>query len=409
MPPKRDPKYCSICVEQNIDPPKQARNGGVCAAHSSDKKFCVKCVEENINPPSLATKKDSLCKNHYKKVETTCYICEALYIIPPNKGFESICESHEDYVGLCIRCIQFDVPEPKEVKGVKVMCDNHKNTRIPCKQCVALGCEPIHRVRDINGLCEPHGAPKYYCTACKEKGIEKSSYMKGLCKQCLKGDEITLCKTEGCENVKRSEGYCRSCYDKNSGIIKKCDTEGCDKYAPRNKLLCEECYYINMFETMEYKEKTEYKDGSKLCCVKECIALSRFEDFCHRHSDQNYKMRTCIRQRIYENNKYRTDPNYKIAKNLRRRLVEFVNNGFATKSESAIIRIGCTLDELKIHLSNKFKDGMTWENYGQWHIDHIIPCAAFDLHSEEQQKKCFHYSNLQPLWARDNIVKGSKV
>ena len=56
----------------------------------------------------------------------------------------------------------------------------------------------------------------------------------------------------------------------------------------------------------------------------------------------------------------------------------------------------------------KFVSGMSWENYGKWHIDHIKPCASFNLLEEDEQKKCFHYTNLQPLWAKDNLKKGGK-
>ncbi len=75
--------------------------------------------------------------------------------------------------------------------------------------------------------------------------------------------------------------------------------------------------------------------------------------------------------------------------------------------------IGCSISDLKIYLESLFKLGMTWENHGygdeKWHIDHIIPCSAFDLTDPEQQKKCFHYSNLQPLWQKENLLKGNKI
>lgn len=72
--------------------------------------------------------------------------------------------------------------------------------------------------------------------------------------------------------------------------------------------------------------------------------------------------------------------------------------------------LGCTLDQFKRHIENLWLDGMSWENYGKlgWHLDHIIPCASFDLTDPQQQKKCFHYSNIQPLWAIDNWSKGCK-
>jgi hypothetical protein len=71
--------------------------------------------------------------------------------------------------------------------------------------------------------------------------------------------------------------------------------------------------------------------------------------------------------------------------------------------------IDCTIEELWTHLKRKFTEGMTKENYGKWHIDHIIPCASFDLTDPEQQEKCFHYTNLRPLWAFDNMSKGAKI
>ena len=69
---------------------------------------------------------------------------------------------------------------------------------------------------------------------------------------------------------------------------------------------------------------------------------------------------------------------------------------------------GCSKEELLTFLEAEFENGMTWDNYGEWHIDHIRPCASFNLEDPEEQKKCFHWTNLQPLWAGDNIRKGDK-
>jgi len=79
-----------------------------------------------------------------------------------------------------------------------------------------------------------------------------------------------------------------------------------------------------------------------------------------------------------------------------------------TKRGKSITLLGCTISDLKIHLEKQFKSGMSWKNYGKkWHIDHIKPCSLFDLNKTEEQYKCFHYTNLQPLWADDNLRKNN--
>ena len=78
------------------------------------------------------------------------------------------------------------------------------------------------------------------------------------------------------------------------------------------------------------------------------------------------------------------------------------------KSNRTMELLGCTIDELWTHLESKFTDGMTRDNHGTWHVDHIKACTKFDLTDPEQQQICFHWSNLQPLWAHDNIRKGNK-
>ena len=106
---------------------------------------------------------------------------------------------------------------------------------------------------------------------------------------------------------------------------------------------------------------------------------------------------------------YYKNPEYKLQVLLRTRFKRALKNN--SKSKSALKLIGCTIKQLKQHLENQFKEGMTWKNYNifTWHIDHIIPCCKFDLSKEEEQKKCFHYTNLQPLWAKENLRKSGKV
>ena len=114
-----------------------------------------------------------------------------------------------------------------------------------------------------------------------------------------------------------------------------------------------------------------------------------------------------LKRNIYLKNKLKTDFNYKLIHTIRVRVKDVLRGH--SKSDSTINMLGCTINELWIHLEKQFKQGMTRENHGKWHIDHIKPCSSFDLTKPEEQAKCFHYTNLQPLWASENLAKGSKI
>lgn len=113
-------------------------------------------------------------------------------------------------------------------------------------------------------------------------------------------------------------------------------------------------------------------------------------------------------------NKRKVNPNYipmskeckKIAHNIRSRIWQIVK----TKRYSSNHLTGLSWEDLKAHLEYKFQPGMSWDNYGRdgWHIDHIRPLSSFDLTDIEQLKQACHYSNLQPLWAKDNLQKSDK-
>jgi hypothetical protein len=94
---------------------------------------------------------------------------------------------------------------------------------------------------------------------------------------------------------------------------------------------------------------------------------------------------------------------YRLARLLRKRLWRAMQGKY--KTGSAVRDLGCSLEELKIFLEKKFKPGMTWSNYGTWHIDHIIPLATFDLKNKQQLLVALNFSNLQPLWATENLIK----
>lgn len=110
--------------------------------------------------------------------------------------------------------------------------------------------------------------------------------------------------------------------------------------------------------------------------------------------------------RRYHKARYVSDLDFRLLKLCRSR-VRIALRG-KSKSKRTIELIGCSIEHLRLWLTFYFQSGMSWSNYGKWHIDHVRPCASFDLRDPEQQKQCFHYTNLQPLWAADNIRKGAR-
>jgi hypothetical protein len=103
------------------------------------------------------------------------------------------------------------------------------------------------------------------------------------------------------------------------------------------------------------------------------------------------------------NNKFKTDINYYLKHRINTSILNYLNN----KNNKVIDYLGCSIDDFKIHLESLFTEGMTWDNRGKfgWHIDHIQPANTFDLSKEEEIKKCWHYTNLRPLWWQDNLKR----
>jgi hypothetical protein len=101
------------------------------------------------------------------------------------------------------------------------------------------------------------------------------------------------------------------------------------------------------------------------------------------------------------------DHQFAMLTRLRRRLNHFVSGTHKGGKTSELI--GCSYEFFIQHIESQFTDGMSWHNRSEWHIDHVIPCAAFDLSDPEQQRQCFHYSNMRPLWAHENRAKGASL
>ncbi|NDD52422.1 hypothetical protein EBZ39_00835 [bacterium] len=145
-----------------------------------------------------------------------------------------------------------------------------------------------------------------------------------------------------------------------------------------------------------------------------------YESFKARHGEEDVKRkmreyylkhkalkRDRIRERYYEY--MERSPDAKIKLRLRSRIIGALKSAGTRKNKKTTELLGCDIMTARKHIEAQFKEGMSWDNYANntWHIDHIRPCASFDLTDPEQQKQCFHYTNLQPLWAWENDSKGS--
>ena len=113
------------------------------------------------------------------------------------------------------------------------------------------------------------------------------------------------------------------------------------------------------------------------------------------------------KRKEYEKRRCRNNTQYRAAHNLRRCIQDAMKRGRGIRK--AELLLGCSLQEYRNYLQSLFVNGMSWDNYGKWHIDHIVPCAFFDLTDEKQIRECFNYRNTRPLWAKENLVKGSRI
>lgn len=185
---------------------------------------------------------------------------------------------------------------------------------------------------------------------------------------------------------------------------------------------CSLCKKVKPIE--EFGVDRQRTDGHRGSC-KKCTnkqSKKRYNDGGAKKAREYYK-RNASKIRVkqtqyYQNNKekinsrvrdrLRADVSFRLRKSLSSRIYQAVKFFGQKKFNNTTGLIGCSMPKLILHLESQFQEGMTWENYGRWHIDHIKPCASFDLSDDKQQKECFHYTNLQPLWAIDNLRKNNR-
>lgn len=211
-------------------------------------------------------------------------------------------------------------------------------------------------------------------------------------------------------------------------VCKNCVNETTREYRKKNndKILSDQRKRRQKIkDTPEYKEAKKISDAKYYKKNKDKI-LSKNRRYYQenkaqiikKHGEYQKKWRKTDRgsewMKKYSRDKIKNDENHRLKKNLRSRLWHALAG--KSKSASTVELLGCSIEQLKIHLQGLFQLGMTWDNYGNpdedhkksWHVDHIRPCASFNLCNPIEQRECFHYTNLQPLWGKDNLSKGDK-
>lgn len=235
----------------------------------------------------------------------------------------------------------------------------------------------------------------------------------GKSKKCLKCSVEYPLTAEFWNRAKHcSDGFhtqCKICrkqqaaeYRKNNSEKIKTASKKCrEKYKDKNKQYRDEWYAKNPDYNKNYYAKNV-----------ESVSETK-KKWSHNNKSKLKEYYNANKEKINERKRkrYHSDPEYKIQKIFRRRFHHFLASNITGRME---YYLGCTLKELKLHIESLWLDGMTWENHSHdgWHIDHIVPVSSFDYNEgklEESLKKCWHYSNLQPLWAKDNLAKSASV
>lgn len=213
-----------------------------------------------------------------------------------------------------------------------------------------------------------------------------------------------VCKRRLCDNVftpkkRKDQVFCSE----------RCaDIQGKEDWKKRNK----KKYLASERRRKKEKYSTDETYSTKMKKRSNKIYHSLSDDEKFQRNKKNRENEDPIKRRNYfrnyQNQRNKEDINHRLAGSLRARIRAAIKRDKTTKSFSTMKLVGCTIEELKNHLKSQFDNKMNWQNYGSWHVDHIIPVTAFNLSDLEQQKECFHFTNLQPLWGTENLRKSNK-
>lgn len=212
------------------------------------------------------------------------------------------------------------------------------------------------------------------------------------CKKCKEIKEIGCFFKNSIYMFKTKPTYCKECIINHKQIKKKNDSAA----------LILKPKAINPAPVLTKKEKR------KIYYIKNRKRLLKARKKYQKANPEKMKMyreKANKNAALYMRTRRKNDLNFKIRHYCGQRLRNALKQN--QKKGSTLDYLGCSIEQLRQHLESKFKPGMTWETWGKygWHIDHIIPLANFDLTDEYELRIACHYTNLQPLWAKENNQK----
>jgi hypothetical protein len=242
------------------------------------------------------------------------------------------------------------------------------------------------------------------CRTCNQE-LSIDQYHKpsiGSCKECTNKKQ----KLDRLNNIEKRREMNRLSYykkrDENLERAKKYAEKTKESKAEYDKIYREK----NKAKIAEYKKQWSNENAEQ---IAERMRIYRKEnaDKLKLEKSQytkNNRPKVNARQSKYNKQRRAVDPLYRLTRNTRNMVLRYMANGKCMRTQEII---GCTYEELKLHIEQQFTEGMTWENYGinGWHIDHIKPLAMAS--TEEDIIALNHYTNLQPLWCLDNLSKGA--
>ena len=203
--------------------------------------------------------------------------------------------------------------------------------------------------------------------------------------------------------------YRKQYYKKNKKIILENNKKRAEENKEKTKEYLEQ-YRKNNKEKISQGKKEYHQNNKETIQKKKKIYRENNKEHIKEHNKEYYennKKQITEGKNKYHKNKKETDLLFKLKCNIGDLIrVSIRNNGYTKKSRTFEI-LGCTYKEFKLHLERQFTVGMSWDNRSNWHLDHVYPISL--AKDEADVIKLNHYTNFQPLWAIDNLLKGNKV